>query len=109
MWSRSCPLCFVKLPPTKILAHSGNLVCPSCHTALEVSRPSRVFSAFLGLIAGYLAAETVALVMAKAAWIVTVVAAVLAYGAVSALVLYLVADLVVQPNPMATAFPHAHE
>ena len=109
MWSRSCPLCFVKLPSMTTLVHSDDLICPSCHTALEVSRPSRVFAAFLGVIAAYLAAETVALATPRTAWLLTVVAALLAYGVVSALVLYLVADLVVQPKPIATAFPHAHE
>lgn len=109
MWNRSCPLCFVKLPHTSILARSDDLICPSCHSALEVSRPSRVFAALLGVIAAYLAAEFAVLAMPKEAWFLAVAAAVLAYGVVSALVLYFVSDLVIQPKPLATAFPLAHE
>jgi hypothetical protein len=109
MWNRACPRCFVRPPRTTILACSDEWICPSCHTALEVSRPSRVFAAFLGVIAAYLSAETVAVVMPRAAWFLPAVAAGLAYGAVSALVLYLAADLVVQAKPLAPAFPHAQE
>ena len=109
MWNRSCPLCFVRLPRTTILASSDHLICPSCHSALEISRPSRVFGAFWGLIAGYLAWEIATIAAPRATWFLGVVAAVLTYGIVSALVLYAVVDLVVQPSPIGTAFPHTYE
>jgi hypothetical protein len=109
MRNRSCPLCFVKLPSPSILARSDDLICPSCHSALEVSRRSRVFAAFLGVIAAFLGAEFAVVAVPKAAWFLALVVGVLVYGMVSALVLYFVSDLVVQPKPRATAFPHAHE
>jgi len=109
MWNRSCPLCFVRLPRATILARSDNLICPSCRSILEISRPSRVFGALGGLIAGYFGGEIATIAAPRAAWFLAVVAAVLAYGIVSALVLYAVADLVVQRKPLGTAFPHALE
>ena len=108
MWNRSCPRCFVKLARTSVLAHSTRLMCPSCHSALELSRSSRVFAALVGVIAAYLAVELSALLVPNAAWIVEVVAAVLAYGSVSAMLLYFLSHLVLEPGESSTPFPHSH-
>lgn len=109
MWNRSCPLCFVKLPRTSVLAHSDRLMCPSCHSALELSRPSRVFAALVGVISAYMAGEFAALVALKAAWIIEVVVAVLTYGIVSAVLLYCLSDLVLEPRESSTPFPHSRQ
>jgi hypothetical protein len=107
VWNRSCPRCFVKLPRTSVLANSARLVCPSCHSVLELSRPSRVFAAMVGVIAAYLAVELTALIVPNVAWIVEIVAAVLAYGSVSAMLLYFLSDLVLEPGESYTPFPHS--
>lgn len=108
MWNRACPLCFVKLPRASVLAHSDELVCPSCHTPLEISRPSRVLAATVGLIAAYVAAQIVVLAAPSAAWFTSIVAAVLGYGLGSALVLYFLSDLVVRPKSEPAHFPQTH-
>jgi hypothetical protein len=50
MGNRACPLCFAKLPRSLVLTRSEDLACPSCHALLELSRSSRVLSAFVGRI-----------------------------------------------------------
>jgi len=109
MWNRACPLCFVKLPRTSVLARSDELVCPSCHTPLELSRPSRVLAALIGLIAAYAAAQIVLISNPREAWFLALVAAVLSYGVGSALTLYFLSDLVVRPKPAPAPFPQFHE
>jgi uncharacterized protein YbaR (Trm112 family) len=108
MQNRSCPLCFVKLPRTAVLALSDDLVCPSCRSELEVSRHSRVAAALFGVIAAYIAAQFAALASPGVAWLLPVVAALLAYGFISALFLLFFADLVIRPTPFTTPFPQTH-
>ena len=107
MASRSCPLCFVKLPRASVLARSDELICPSCHSALELSRTSRVTAALLGLLVAYLAAQLTVSTFHGTAWVLGVVAAVLGYGLGSALFLFSFSDLVVRPKPSAS-FPQIH-
>jgi hypothetical protein len=106
MSNRSCPLCFVKLPRTSVLVRSGDLVCPSCHTCLELSRLSRVTAAFFGLAAAFAAVWLIVNGMPEAAWYLAPVVGILAYGAGSALYLFVVSDLVVCPRPPSEPFPH---
>lgn len=108
MWNRACPLCFVKLPRASVLARSDELICPSCHTPLELSRPSRVLAALIGLIAAYVAAQIVVFAAPRGAWFTSIVAVVLGYGLGSALILYFLSDLVVRPKPEAAPFPQTH-
>jgi len=108
MGNRTCPLCFVKLPQASVVARSDELVCPSCHSALEVSRHSRVVAALLGVVAAYAAVAGALVEMPRAAWVLAVVAAVLAYGVVSALFLYFVSDLVIRPSQPEKTFPQIH-
>jgi hypothetical protein len=107
MWNRACPMCFVKLPSALVLAQSEELVCPSCHTELELSRPSRVLAAVTGLLGGAAGASTVVTRGVHGGWALGVVAAVLAFGAAAALTLLLVSDVAVRPE-VAAAFPHPH-
>lgn len=107
MPSRSCPLCFVKLPHAAVLARSDDLVCPSCRAELELSRGSRVVAAFAGFLAACAAAYVVTHALRNIAWVVAVAAAILVYGFCSALFLFLYSNLVVCPRP-SSAFPHIH-
>jgi hypothetical protein len=109
MWNRSCPLCFAKVPRSLVLTRADDLVCPSCHTPLEVSRTSRVLSAMAGLLAGFVAADIVLEVSTTGRWAIPMVGAVLAYAIASALLLCFLADLVVQPKPPASHLPQVHQ
>jgi membrane protein YdbS with pleckstrin-like domain len=108
MSNRSCPLCFVKLSRGAVLVRSGNLVCPSCHTCLELSRLSRVTAAFFGLAVAFATVWLLLNGQPKAGWCLAPIAAVLAYGLGSALYLFVLPDLVVYPRPPGEAFPHGH-
>jgi len=109
MWNRACPLCFVKLPRASLLVHSDQLVCPSCHTAVELSRASRVLAATVGLLGAYFCAQFFLILSPRTAWLTAFVAAVLGYAFGSALFVYLLADLVVRPKPAAAPFPQIHQ
>ena len=108
MWNRACPLCFRKVPRTLASSRSDELSCPSCHAELELSRPSRVANAWVGVAAGFLAASAVASQGLSGAWALAPVAAVLAFASASALALVFLADLVVRPKE-ALDLPHTHE
>ncbi|HTC42003.1 MAG TPA: hypothetical protein VK703_10545 [Candidatus Acidoferrales bacterium] len=99
MWNRACPLCFTKVPRSLILTRGDELTCPSCGTPLELSRASRVLGAACGLAVAFVAAHAVWDLSLKGRWALPVLAAILGYGIASALVLYFLADLVVQPKP----------
>jgi membrane protein YdbS with pleckstrin-like domain len=109
MSNRSCPLCFVKLSRSAVLVRSGDLVCPSCQTCLELSRLSRVTAAFFGLAIAFAAVWLLLNSTPQGAWYLTPVAAVVAYGVGSALYLFVVSDLVVCPRSPGEPFPHGHE
>jgi hypothetical protein len=108
MWNRACPLCFGKVPRSLILVLGDELACPSCHASLQLSRASRVAGAFGGLFCTFLAGH----VMHTASggdWALPVVGSIVAYGLGSALILYFLSDLVVQPKPPLSHFPQAHK
>jgi hypothetical protein len=102
MWNRACPLCFAKMPRSLVLTRGEDLICPSCHTPLELSRPSRILGAVVGMFAGLLALQSLFGVSEALPWAIPIVGAVVGYGAASALLLFFVADLVVQPKPPAS-------
>lgn len=108
MWNRKCPLCFARVPRSLILTLGNELVCPSCHTPLELSRASRVAGASGGLLCSFVLWH-VARGLTSGGWALQIVAAVLAYGVGSALVLYLLSDLVVQREPPLNHFPQAQK
>lgn len=108
MWNRACPLCFVKVPRSLLLARSDHFACPSCHAQLELSRPSRVFGAMAGLLAGSVAASAVFDGAVRGSWALSLLAAVLAFGAGSVLALVFLADLAVRAKE-AASFPHQHK
>jgi hypothetical protein len=108
MGNRACPLCFAKVPRSLVLTRAEDLACPSCHSPLELSRSSRVWSAFAGLLAGFAAVHIMLDITTTARWVLPMAGAVLAYAFASALLLFFVSDLVVQPKPAAGHFPHSH-
>jgi len=108
MWNRACPLCFAKVPRGVVLSKSEDLACPSCRAELELSRLSRVWGAFVGLLAGYLTASFVFHRGVPGGWAVELLAAVLAFGVGSVAALFFLSDLVVRPKE-AAAFPHPHK
>lgn len=107
MWNRACPICFAKVPRSLVLTRSEDLVCPSCHTPLELSRPSQVLAAVIGLAAGFLPVYMAAKPNTGIKWALPIVAGVVLYGIASALALFFVADLVTQPKAPGGHFPQA--
>lgn len=106
MWNRACPLCFGKVPRTRVLTRSEDLECPTCHASLELSRPSRVLGAAVGLGTGLAAAEWTVSASVRGEWILAVVAGLLGCGIGSAVMLFFVSDLVVGPELETGKFPH---
>ena len=97
MASRVCPKCNTSVSAGVVAALSDGIECPNCHTRLEVSSPGRMLAAWAGMAAAWIA------------WRVTrggpgilgaaepLLFAVLAFGAVSALVVMFTGDL--RPAP----------
>ncbi len=105
MWNHACPLCFSKVPRSLLLSHSEDLRCPSCQASLELSRPTRVFNAFVGILgataSGYL------VYLKTESWFLPMLAAILVFGIGAAFALWLLADLVVRAKAVQ-AFPQSH-
>jgi uncharacterized paraquat-inducible protein A len=106
MGNRACPLCFGRVPRTLVLTRADELVCPSCHTPLELSRSSRVFSSLVGLL---VAVQILLRAATTSSWALPVLGAILAYSLASALALFFLSDLVALPKPSAGHFPHSHK
>ena len=89
-----------------VVTRSDDIPCPKCGKTLEVSRPSRVLGGPVGILSGWLVYRLTAHGDGMLAWVLPIVFAFLAYGAVSALFLMLTADLVVKPEqPFSEAVP----
>jgi hypothetical protein len=106
MWNRACPLCFVKLSPFLALSASNDLTCPACHAPVELSRHSRVLSSFVGIVVALPAFYLTSTAIHLARWIFPMIAAFLAFGCASALMLFIRSDLVVPPHQDSSIFPH---
>jgi len=106
MGKRKCPLCFVRVPWTETLVHSEEIVCPACHAPLELSRFTRVFSGFGGVLGALVAILLTHGSFHGAHWVARVVAAILGFGIASAACVLLAGDLVVRPKTSSAAFPH---
>jgi hypothetical protein len=108
MWNRACPLCFSKVLRSLVLTQADDLSCPSCHAPLELSRPTRVLGALVGLIAAFAAYHGVVLAGTRGSWFISMVAAILAYGIGAALADFFLSDLVVRPPAEHAHFPQTH-
>jgi hypothetical protein len=108
MGNHVCPLCFAKVPRTLILTKTLEVDCPACHAELEVSRGSRVLASFVGILAAFLAVHLDGQVSGTARWSLPIVAAIVAFGVCSALVLFMFSELAVRPKISPTVFPHTH-
>ncbi len=95
---RTCPLCFVRVPWTTALAHSYEISCPACHTPLELSRFTRVASALGGIVGAFVAVHLFRGMFHRSLWATSIMAAILAFGFVSALCAMIAGDLVVRPK-----------
>lgn len=103
---RACPLCFARIPRTQVLAHSNEVVCPTCHAQLELSRSSRILGSLVGVMAALLTFYWLHPANRLTNWTLPMVAAILAFAFTSALALFLASDLVVRPQPASVTFSH---
>ena len=108
MANHACPLCFAKVPRTLVLVKTLEVDCPACHTRLEISRGSRVLASFVGILAAFVVGHLAVFSGGTAAWTLPILAAVLAYGITSAVVLFLFSELAVRAIIPPTVFPHIH-
>lgn len=102
MAARTCPYCLTKIPASTIIVHSYDLVCPGCQRPLEISRISRNFASFAGLVAGAGMAYAAFLESPRhqaLGWILPLMHAIVFYGVAAATVLYLWADLSLKSEP----------
>jgi hypothetical protein len=106
MWKRKCPLCFVRIPWTAMLANSYEITCPACHAPLELSRFTRIFGAFGGVAGALVALHLGHGIFRGWAWAMPIVVAILAYGFIAALFVLIAGDLVVRSKPAVVSFPH---
>jgi uncharacterized paraquat-inducible protein A len=108
MANRGCPLCFVNLPPALLVARSDDFDCPSCHAELEVSRSSRVTASSLGLLVACSAVLLTGNAIPQSAWAAAVPIAVLAFGFVAGLFIFLGARVSIRARDQH-AFPQIHK
>jgi hypothetical protein len=78
------------------VAQSDGIRCPGCGTTLELSRPSRLLGALLGLTGAWLAFRLTRGAHGELSWVLPLVSSILAYGIVSPVFLILTGDLVVK-------------
>ena len=91
---RKCPSCLTVVPAGLVLAYSDNIVCPTCKAELTIWNGSRLLASLAGVLAGVLVWQlTSSAISGALAWTLPVLYSFLAFGAVSALVLMVIADL----------------
>lgn len=96
MWNRTCPLCFVKVRRSLVLARSSRFQCPACGKPLELSRITRLWVSAAGLFGAALSFHWLA--SHHLGWLPPVAAGILGFSLFSALSLALASDLVA-PSP----------
>jgi hypothetical protein len=98
MSNRACPFCFAKVSRSQVLARSNDIVCPACHAGLQLSLPSRLLGSFAGLATAVPAFHLAQSQNSLANWTLSALAAIFAFVAASALVLFCFSDLVLRPQ-----------
>jgi hypothetical protein len=106
--SRVCPKCNAQVSAGIVAAFSEGLECPGCHTRLEVNPGARMFAAWAGLAAGYLAWRITRGGPGILGSVLPVLYALLAFGVVYALGKILAGDLVIAPEPPPVEAAHGH-
>src|SRR5690349_15925543 len=110
MASRVCPKCHAPISAAAVAAQSDSIECPNCHTRLEGTSPGRTLGAWAGMAAAYLAWSVSHGGQGPLGGALPLLYAVLAFGAVSALVTLLTGDVGVAPElPVAAAPAHGHD
>ncbi len=107
---RICPLCMGKVPAEDVAAYSDTLLCPHCQKPLEVSRPSRLITTLIGLLAACFVYRFTRGSEGLRGCVLAMVYAVLTWGVVTPLLLMLTADLRIradQPYAEAVSAPAA--
>jgi|ERR1700677_425841 hypothetical protein len=112
---RACPICMAVVPAGKVVAHTNDLVCDGCGKPLEISAGSRDIAVYVGFLAALLS-WWLGVRSASASvlgWALPVVYAVLVFGAVTAAVLMMFADLRIRdvstaPPSAPAALPASH-
>ncbi len=107
MGKQKCPLCFVKVPWTSLLARSYDIECPACRAPLELSRYTRIVAGFGGIAGGMLAVHLAPVIFPGALWVTRILVAIIGFGVISAACVLLAGDLMVRPKAETASFPHA--
>jgi hypothetical protein len=102
-----CPQCMNPVPATLADAYSDGLDCPNCKTRLEVSTLSRMPAALAGVLAGWVVYRITSGGTGPLDAMLPELYSILAFGAVSALVLMFSAGLELAP-PAPVAVPASH-
>jgi hypothetical protein len=110
MASRVCPKCHASISAAAVVAKSDSIECPNCHTRLEGTAPGRMLGAWAGMAAAFLAWSVSHGGPGPLGGALPLLYAVLAFGAVSALVTMLTGDVKIAPElPVAAAPAHGHD
>jgi hypothetical protein len=92
---RVCPLCLTKVAPGPVAAYSNDLTCPGCGARLQISPVGRNLAIAAGLAAGAAVWRWTG-DAGELGWALPIVTGYLAFSAVSAILLMLLADLQVK-------------
>ena len=103
-----------KVPAATVVAYSDTIVCPGCRKPLEVSRPSRLITTIVGLVAAYFVYRVTRRSEGMLGWALPMVYAFFTWGIVTPLLLMLTADLrlragqaYTEPLPAPAALGHS--
>ena len=108
MAARKCPMCLKAVPAGTVVAKSDGMDCPGCGQRLEVSLGSRYLACIAGIAAAVLVWRQSTPVQGELGFASAVLWTFLAFGAVTPLVLMVIADLRVKAEePVAEAAPAA--
>jgi hypothetical protein len=105
MGRRKCPLCFAKVRWATVLAQSHDIECPACRAQLEVSPYTQIAAGFGGIAGAMIAAHLAPADLPGSLLVARIVEAILGYGVVSAVCVFIVGDLVVRAIDDPAAFP----
>jgi hypothetical protein len=103
---RVCPVCGKEIPAPATVALTNGLECPHCHSRVEVTDGSRSLPIWIGLAAGWLVWELTTNIGGPVGFALPELFSIIAFGAVSAILLMFAAKFEPAPTPVATAEAH---